>query len=214
MTQETETKEVAAPPTTAELEGKVQRLTQQVGNDTRAAQSANDAFARAVKSGNVDQALELADARSKAQATYAKSQSQLKTATSAVNSAKLAANAGKRADVHDAMRQDKSVAGHFETLMQLGAEWVKLTLDSDGKLEVNSGGAEIKKTRALSADGASRGTASWEVDGQSFTSRELLDAHQDMLTDKVREHYDSGNFRAFSMTREAERIHGILTSGS
>ena len=203
-----------APPTLAELEGKVQRLNQQVLTDTKARDQANAQFAAAVKSGDVDKALEFADARSKAQATLSKTHSQFKTAQSAVNSAKLAANAGKRADVHDAMRQDKSVVGHFQALHALGAEWVKLELDSDGGLIINSGGAEIKKTRAPSSNGGSRGTASWEVDGQSFTSRELVVAHPDLLTDKVREHISTGNFKAFSMTREAERIHEKLTSGN
>lgn len=211
MTQDTAEK---APPTLQELEGKVQRLTNQVSQDATAMQKIDDAVARAIKSGDVAQVLSATDARTNAIKDSGKSASQLKTAQSAVNSQKLAANAGKRADVHNAMRQDKSVVGHATTLFSLGAEWVKLTLDSDGKLEVNSGGGEIKKTRAPSENGGSRGTASWEVDGQSFTSRELLDAHQDLLTDKVREHYDSGNFRAFSMTREAEKIHAKLTSGN
>ncbi len=212
MTQDTAEK---APPTLAELEGKVQRLTQQVANDGKAAEQAHTAFAQAIKSGDVDAALKAGEARTVAFKAAEKSVSQLKTATSAVNSAKLAANAGKRADIHDAMREDKSVVGHCKALFDLGAEWVKLELDSDGDLMVNSGGGEIKKTRAPGAGGGgSRGTASWDVDGQTFTSRELIDAHPDMLTDKVREHYDSGNFRAFSMTREAERIHEKLTSGS
>ncbi len=212
MTQETAEK---APPTLAELEGKAQRLTQQVTNDAKAAESANAQFAAAVKSGDVDKAVELADARSKSQATLAKSESQLKTARSAVASAKLAANAGKRADIHDAMRGDKAIASACNALFDLGAEWVKIEKGESGELYINSGGGEIKKTRAPGGGGGgSRGTASWEVDGQSFTSRELIDAHQDMLTDKVREHYDSGNFRAFSMTREAERIHEKLTSGN
>jgi len=211
MTQEATEK---APPTVAELEGKVQRLTNQVSADAQAMQKIDDAVAYAIKSGDVAQVLEATDARTSAIKDSGKSATQLKTAQSAVNSAKLAANAGKRADIHDAMRADKSVAGHANALFTLGAEWVKLTVDSDGKLEVNSGGGEIKKARAPSSNGGSRGTASWEVDGQSFTSRELIDAHQDMLTDKVREHFDSGNFRAFSMTREAERIHGLLTSGN
>jgi hypothetical protein len=209
MTQETK-----APPTLAELEGKVQRLANQVAQDAQAMQKVDDAVARAIKSGDVTQVLGATDARTKAIAGASKSASQLKSAQSAVNSAKLAANAGKRADVHDAMRGDKSVIGHVQALFSLGAEWVKFTLDSDGELEVNSGGGEIKKTRAPSSNGGSRGTASWEVDGQSFTSRELIEAHQDLLTDKVREHYDSGNFRAFSMTREAEKIHAKLTSGN
>ncbi len=211
MTQDTAEK---APPTVAELEGKAQRLTNQSQIDSKNVTAAGEAFAKAVKSGDVDRALELADARGKAQEAAKKSASQLKTATSAVNSAKLAANAGKRADVHNVMREDRTIIGHVKALFSLGAEWVKFELDSDGDIIVNSGGGEIKKTRAPSTNGGSRGTASWEVDGQSFTSRELLEAHQDMLTDKVREHFDSGNFRAFSMTREAERIHGLLTSGN
>jgi hypothetical protein len=212
----TETITEKAPPTLAELEGKVQRLTQQVANDGKAYESADAAFRAAVKSGDVDKALETGDTRAKAGNAVGKSHSQLKTATNAVNSQKLSANAGKRADVHDAMRESAPVAGHVKALFNLGAEWVKITLDSDGKLEVNSGGADIKAPRKSGGGGGggSRGTASWEVDGKSYTSRELIEAHQDLLTDKVLEHFDSGNFRAFSMTREAERIHEKLTSGN
>ena len=210
MTQDTAEK---APPTLAELEGKVQRLQAQSETDFKASVAAGDAFARAVKSGDVDKALELADARSEANAASQKTASQLKTAANAVSSQKLSANAGKRADIHDAMRGDKSVVGHVNALFSLGAEWVKLEKGEDGTLVINSGGADIKAPRKSGGGGGgSRGTASWEIDGQSFTSRELIDAHQDLLTDKVREHFDSGNFRAFSMTREAERIHGLLTS--
>ncbi|KKM23926.1 hypothetical protein LCGC14_1610200 [marine sediment metagenome] len=213
MTQDTVEK---APPTLQELEGKVQRLTTQVASDGKAKATADEQFSRAVKSGDVDLAIAAGDARTATRSTLSKSESQLKTATSAVNSQKLSANAGKRADVHNAMRQDKSVVGHVNALFSLGAEWVKLEKSEDGTLVINSGGADIKASRKSSGGGGggSRGTASWEVDGQSFTSRELIDAHQDMLTDKVREHFDSGNFRAFSMTREAERIHGLLTSGN
>ncbi|KKL56258.1 hypothetical protein LCGC14_2247180 [marine sediment metagenome] len=212
MTQDTAEK---APPTLQELEGKVQRLTTQVANDSKAVQSATDAHARAVKSGDVDAALAASDTRSTALRTAEKSASQLKTATNAVNSQKLTANAGKRADVHDAMRGDKSVVGHVNALFTLGAEWVKLEKGEDGTLTINSGGADIKAPRKSGGGGGgSRGTASWDVDGKSYTSRELIEEHADMLTDKVREHFDSGNFRAFSMTREAERIHGLLTSGN
>ncbi len=213
MTQDTAEK---APPTLAELEGKVQRLTQQVTNDAKAAEAANGAFVSAVKSGDVDKALEAGESRASTKQALGKSESQLKTATNAVNSQKLSANAGKRADVHDAMRDDKSVIGHVKVLFNLGAEWVKIEKGKDGTLVINSGGADIKAPRKSGGGGGggSRGTASWEVDGQSFTSRELIEAHQDLLTDKVREHFDSGNFRAFSMTREAERIHGLLTSGN
>ncbi|KKN17580.1 hypothetical protein LCGC14_0964460 [marine sediment metagenome] len=207
--------ETKAPPTVAELEGKVQRLTNQATIDGQNALDAGKAFAQAVKSGDVDRALELADARGKANAALGKTNSQLKTATNAVNSQKLQANAGKRADIHDAMRQDKSVVGHVKALFALGADWVNFEEGEGDEIIVNSGGADIRKTRAPgSGGGGNRGTASWEVDGQSFTSRELIDAHPDLLTDKVREHYESGNFRAFSMTREAERIHEKLTSGN
>ncbi len=213
MTQDTVEK---APPTLQELEGKVQRLTTQVASDGKAKATADEQFSRAVKSGDVDLAIAAGDARTATRSTLSKSESQLKTATSAVNSQKLSANAGKRADVHNAMRSDKSVVGHVNALFSLGAEWVKLEKSEDGTLVINSGGADIKAPRKSGGGGGggSRGTASWEVDGQSFTSRELIDAHQDLLTDKVREHFDSGNFRAFSMTREAERIHGLLTSGN
>jgi len=205
------TQEAKAPPTVAELEGKIARLTEQTNQDNRAIVDATNELAKAGKSGSIEAMVEASSARETTVKSAGKTASQLKTAISAVVSAKLAANAGKRADIHDAMRQDKSVVGHVNALFSLGAEWVKLEKDSDGDLMVNSGGAEIKKTRAPSSNGGSRGTASWEVEGQAFTSKELVEAHQDMLSDKTRAHFDSGNFRAFSMTREAERIHGLLT---
>jgi len=207
MTQETK-----APPTVAELEGKVARLTEQTNQDNRAIVDATNELAKAGKSSSIEAMVEASSAREAAVKSAGKTASQLKTVISAVASTKLAANAGKRADIHDAMRGDKSVVGHANALFSLGAEWVKLEKDSDGDLMVNSGGADIKKTRAPSANGGSRGTASWEVEGQAFTSKELVEAHQDMLSDKIREHFVSGNFRAFSMTREAERIHAKLTS--
>ena len=211
MAQETEAK---APPTVAELEGKVQRLDAQARTDGQSALDAGKAFAAAVKSGDVDKALELADARAKANSTLGKTNSQLKTAQSAVESATRAQNVGKIADIHTAMSEDKAVNGFTEALEKLGCKWTKIERSEEtGKLIINSPETTPKRTRA-SSNGGSRGTASWEVDGQSFTSRELIDAHQDMLTDKVREHYDSGNFKAFSMTREAERIHEKLTSGN
>ena len=213
MTQDTAEK---APPTLAELEGKVQRLTQQVANDAKAAEAANGAFVSAVKSGDVDKALEAGESRASTKQALGKSQSQLATATRAVNSQKLSANADKRANMHNVMRSDKSIVAHANALFELGAQWVKLEKGEDGTLVINSGGADIKAPRKSGGGGGggSRGTASWEVDGQSFTSHELIEAHQDMLTDKVAEHYATGNFRAFSMTREAERIHGLLTSGN
>ncbi|KKL62762.1 hypothetical protein LCGC14_2182010, partial [marine sediment metagenome] len=131
MTQDTAEK---APPTLAELEGKVQRLTTQVANDSKAVQTVTDAHARAVKSGDVDAALAASDTRSTALRTAEKSASQLKTATNAVNSQKLSANAGKRADVHDAMRDDKSIVAHANALFELGAQWVKLEKGEDGTL--------------------------------------------------------------------------------
>ncbi|KKK66892.1 hypothetical protein LCGC14_2959530 [marine sediment metagenome] len=210
MTQATE----KAPPTLAELEGKVQRLDAQALKDGQAALDAGKAFAAAVKSGDVDKAVELADARAKANATLGKTQSQLKTATSAVESATRSQNAGKIADIHTAMASDAAVNGFMDALDKLGCKWTKIERSEEtGKLIINSPETAPRKARA-SSNGGSRGTASWEVDGQSFTSRELIEAHADMLTDKVREHFDSGNFRAFSMTREAERIHGLLTSGN
>lgn len=210
MTQDTAEK---APPTVAELEGKVQRLTQQVTNDGKAFNSATEAHERAVKGRDVDEALKAADARGDASKALSKSQSQLKTATSAVASAKRSQNAGKIADVHTVMSKDAAVNGFMEALEKLECKWIKIERSEEtGKLIIHSPETTPKKTRAPGG-GGSHGTASWEVDGQTFTSRELIDAHKDMLTDKVREHYGSGNFRAFSMTREAERIHEKLTSG-
>ena len=213
MTQNTAEK---APPTLQELEGKVQRLTTQVANDAKAKATADEQFTRAVKSQDVDLAIAAGDARSATRATLAKSESQLKTAQGAVTSAKYAVNADKIVALHEQVRTNKELGLEFVELEKYGV--TKLTIEraeESGKLIINSAGPNVKKPRASgSGGGGNRGTASWEVDGQSFTSRELIDAHPDLLTDKVREHYESGNFRAFSMTREAERIHEKLTSGN
>ena len=209
MTQETVEK---AAPTIEELEGKVQRLANQVGIDGKAEQDANNAFAKAVKSGNVEQALELADTRQTAKATAAKSAAQHKTAQSAVASAKHAQNADKVAAIHDQIRDNDVVNTFMAGLEQFGVSQLRIERSEEtNKLIVNSIGPAAPKKARASSNGGSRGTAEWGVGGQTFTSRELLDAHPDMLTDKVREHYNAGNFRAFSMTREAERIHKLLT---
>ncbi|KKM88679.1 hypothetical protein LCGC14_1256500, partial [marine sediment metagenome] len=50
MTQDTAEK---APPTLQDLEGKVQRLSNQVAQDASAMQKIDDAVARAIKSGDV-----------------------------------------------------------------------------------------------------------------------------------------------------------------
>lgn len=211
MTTETETKK--APPTLQELEGKVQRLTNQVTTDASAAQSAEKAFADAVKKGDVDKALELADARSSAKATTAKSTSQLATATNAVKSAKHAANADKVAAIHDELRDNSTMQDFFKSFEQFGVTRVTIERSEETKkLLINSIGPSAPKKARASSDGGNRGTASWDVGGTSYTSRELIEAHLDKLTDKVREHYDAGNFKAFSMTREAEKIHSLLTS--
>ena len=210
MTQDTAQK---APPTLTELEAKVKRLQAQVEADSKASTSANDAFARAVKSGNVDEALKLADARTSAKSTLGKSESQLKTAVSAVASAKHAQNADKVASIHDKMRDDPQVQGYFSQLEGFGVKRITLERSEEtGKLLVNSVGPSAPKRAAKSSNGGgNRGTAEWVVGGQAFTSRELIEANADKLTDKVREHFNAGNFRAFSMTREAERIHKLLT---
>jgi hypothetical protein len=161
----------------------------------------------------VDKALETADARNTAKSASAKAAGQVKSATSAVQSAKHAANADKIAVVHGEIRADGKMEGYFQRLEGLGVNRVTIERSEEtGKLVINSSGPQApKRQRAASSNGGSRGTASWEVGGQLFTSRELIDAHPDMLSDKTREHYDSGNFRAFSLTREAERIHKQLT---
>lgn len=199
-------------PTVAELEAKVQRLAKQVEVDSQVEAAASDGFTKAVKSGNVDRALELADERTAAKAASAKSTSQLKSAQSAVASAKHALNADKIAALHDGMRSDPAFNNYFQKLEGFGIKRVTLERSEEtGKLLVNSTGPSAPKKARASSDGGSHGTASWEVGGQTFTSRELIDAHPEMLSAKTREHYDSGNFRAFSMTREAERIHKQLT---
>ncbi|KKL53238.1 hypothetical protein LCGC14_2277490, partial [marine sediment metagenome] len=144
----------------------------------------------------------------------AKTESQLKTAQGAVTSAKYAVNADAIAGIVNDVRDGKiSLPDAFKELQTFGViKLVTEVSEETGKLILQASGPNVKKPRAPgSGGGGNRGTASWEVEGQNYTSRELIDANLDLLTDKVRGHYDSGNFRAFSMTREAEKIHAKLT---
>ena len=162
MTEET------AIPTVEELRAKVTRLTTQVAEDTKAVESATGNFRSVMKSGDVDKALEAADARTKAQSTLAKSTSQLKTATNAVTSANYAQNAEKIAKLHDEVR-DSKLAPVFTRLEELGV--TKLTVErseESGKLVINSAGPTVKRPRSSGGTG-SRGQ-SLTVDGKEYTS--------------------------------------------
>lgn len=164
-----ETTKVA--PSVGELEAKVTRLAKQVESDKLASTQATEAFSRAVKSGNVDQALDLADKRTQAQATLVKSTSQFKSAQSAVQSAKWAQNAEKMGTIHDAIRGDKSVVNHFESLEQFGV--IKLVIERSsetGKLIINSTGPTIKRTRGAGGGGNGKRGQPLTVDGTEYES--------------------------------------------
>ncbi|KKN33842.1 hypothetical protein LCGC14_0799760 [marine sediment metagenome] len=167
MTDETETK----APTVEELQAKVSRLTTQVAEDTKAVEAATGNFKSVMKSGDVDKALEAADSRTKAQATLAKSTSQLKTATGAVTSANYAANAENIATIHNQVRDGKLNMGDaFSRLEGLGV--TKLTIErseESGKLVINSAGPTVKRPRSSGGGTGSRGQ-SLTVDGEEFAS--------------------------------------------
>lgn len=154
-------------PTVAELEQKVGRLAKQVEADQKAAEAANSAFASAVKSGNVDRALELADERTARKTTAAKSVAQHKTATNAVASATRAANAGKIARVHDIMRDDKAITGHFTELESYGITRLVIERSEEGKLIINSAGPTIKRSGGGGGGGKGQPIT---VDGTEFAS--------------------------------------------
>lgn len=164
MTEETQ-------PTVGELEAKVTRLSTQVTTDTKAVESATANFKQVMKSGDVDKALEAADARTTAQKVLAKSAGQLKTASNAIKSAQYAANAEKIASIHDRIREGKlSVPDAFSQLEALGVDL--LTIDrseESGKLIINSSGPAVKRSRAGGGGTGSRGQ-SLTVDGEVFTS--------------------------------------------
>lgn len=170
MTQETGEKTEVAAPTLGDLEAKVGRLEAQVSEDTGKAQQATDAFSSAVKKGDVDKALELADTRTTAQATLAKSTSQLATAKNAVISGKRAANAGAIAETHSAGRQDKSLVAFFQRLRELGVEWTKVEFGETGNLVFNSGGAEVKRARGAGGGGTGKRGEPLTVDGTEYAS--------------------------------------------
>jgi hypothetical protein len=165
----TDEKTEVTPPTVDELQGKVNRLTAQVETDTKAVAGVDEAVKRAMKSGALDEVLAATDSRTALLATLNKSQSQLKTATNAVVSGKRAANAGKIADVHNAMRSDGKLIAHFNALRELGVEWTKVEVSEEtGKWIFNSGGAEVKRTRG--AGGGGTKGQSLTVDGTEYAS--------------------------------------------
>lgn len=169
MADDTTTK---APPTLAELEGKVQRLTNQVETDGKAAAQSEALFASAVKKGDVDKALELADERTTAKSVATKSASQLETAKRAVASAKHAANADKVAAIHDQMRDDAQVQGYFAALQAFGVTRITVERSEEtGKLLINSVGPSApKRTRSGGGGGSNGRGQSVTVDGTEYAS--------------------------------------------
>ena len=164
------TDETTGAPTVAELEGKVSRLTAQVDADTKAVETATASFKSVVKSGDVDKALVVANERTEAMATLAKSTSQLKTAKAAVTSANYAASAEKIAAIHDKLRGHREVEGLFNELVALGVTKVTMERSEEtGKLVINSAGPNVKRTRAAGSGTGSRGQ-SLTVDGEEFAS--------------------------------------------
>ena len=154
-------------PTVAELEAKVSRLATQVETDQKASDAANDAFAKAVKSGNVDRALELADERTSRKANAAKSASQLKTAKNAVASATRAANAGKIASVNDQFRAESVVVKTFERYEVLGITRVVVERSDEGKIIINASGPTVKRSGGGGGGGKGK---SMTVDGTEYPS--------------------------------------------
>lgn len=163
------TAEAKSQPVPAELAEKVTKLTTQVENDVKAASVATDAFSKAVKSGDVDRALELADARASAAATVTKTEAQLKTAQSAVKSAEYAINAERIAIIHDQMRSNAAVVGYFEGLELFGVSRLVLERSEEtGKIIVNSSGPKAPK-RSGGGGGNGRGQPV-TVNGEGFAS--------------------------------------------
>lgn len=166
----TDDKTAKAQPTLAELESKVQRLTNQVSEDTKTAESAEKTFASAIKNGDVDGALKMADVRTAAKATLAKSESQLKTATNAIASAKHAASADKIAAIHDQMRDNGAVNGFMAALEPFGVTQIRVERSAEtGKLLINSTGPSAPKRSGGGGGGNGRGQP-LTVDGKAFDS--------------------------------------------
>ena len=156
-----------ATPTLADLEKRVSQLSAQSDAGQKAVDSAQSAFANAVKSGNVEAALVASDARTVAIAAHAKTAGQFKSAQNAVTSAKLAANAGKVADLNDSARD-----GLGKLLAQYEALGiVRVTFErTDAGVIVNAVGPHSPKSpRAGGGGGGGRGEP-LIVDGQSFAS--------------------------------------------
>ena len=164
-----ETKEA---PSVAELEGKTARLASQVETDAKLAVQAEDAFAKAVKSGDVDKALELADARQTAKAVVAKSEAQHKSATRAIESAKYALNADAIAAIHNDVRDGKvSIPDAFVKLEVYGVTRLVVERSEEtGKLLVNTSGPKAPKRSGGGGGGGNGRGQPVTVDGEEFAS--------------------------------------------
>ncbi|KKN01342.1 hypothetical protein LCGC14_1128680 [marine sediment metagenome] len=164
-----ETKEA---PSVAELEGKIARLANQVETDAKLAVQAEDAFAKAVKSGDVDKALELADARQTAKAVVAKSEAQHKSATRAIESAKYALNADAIAAIHNDVRDGKvSIPDAFVKLEVYGVTRLVVERSEEtGKLLVNTSGPKAPKRSGGGGGGGNGRGQPVTVDGEEFAS--------------------------------------------
>ncbi len=166
----TDEKTEVTAPTVVDLEAKVGKLGNQLTIDAKAVEEATASFKQVMKSGDVDKALESADARTKAIAAFAKTTSQLKTAKNAITSANYAASAEKIASIHEAMRGSGDIRGAFQKLTELGVTKVTLEKSEEtGKLIINSTGPAVKRTRAAGGGTGSRGQT-LTVDGEEYAS--------------------------------------------
>ena len=161
----------ATTPSVGELEAKLARLATQVETDAKLAGQAEEAFAQAVKKGDVDKALELADARQTAKGVVTKSEAQHKSATKAIESARYSLNADAIAHIHNDVRDGKvSVPDAFAKLEAFGVTRLVIERSEEtGKLIVNSAGPKAPKRSGGGGGGNGRGQA-MVVDGETFAS--------------------------------------------
>lgn len=129
-------------------------------------------------------------------------QKQLATLEWATKSAKLAASTGRiEAAFKSAVLAERAVLAEFH-VTTITTNVTGLDTDSPVASAKHDSPDAPKRLAGAKRPGGNRGT--WECEGMG--SHDFVAAHVDQLTDTVRDQFNTQNYRAFSMTREANRI--------
>ena len=166
MPDETATK--TSEVSVAELTGKLERLQNQLASDVDKVAKLEVAIGVAMKANDLAEVLHLSDERTSAKSSVPTTEKQIKVATSAIQSAKWAANADAVAGLNDAIRKatDELMAKYHG----FGVDKVVLERsDETGKTLVNPVEPFVAKSARGGNSTGSRGQ-SLTVDGTTYAS--------------------------------------------